>query len=97
MVILKFASPFLALLAAFAGLWAAHLWWKASSIGPQYGEGAPFDDDVGYHLAAPWEGQFVSGNMNARAARWTSVSAGLSAVAGICAVLDAWLSTCPTI
>lgn len=84
------------LLAAVVGLYAAWLWWKASKIEmPAYDPPlASISDapeihimDATVRLDEGYRRLAISGELNAKAARWTAVAAALTAIAVVLGAL----------
>jgi hypothetical protein len=86
---LKIMTIALAVCTGLIGCYASLLWLKASQIGPSEPEVRSGDElfahmqDIGSLKIAAWE----SGNMNARAARWTAVAVCLGTASS---VLGSW-------
>ena len=84
---MKITSIMLAAVAAIAGLIAAGFWLRASKvpIKPMWGGVEPGDErlsQMGWTMGM-MQGFSISGDLNAKAARWTAVSVGLAGISRV--------------
>jgi hypothetical protein len=90
---LHIASIVFILLGCITGFYAAYCWWKASSgsMDPEGCESGEMETALAEQQGAIISSLMDSARLNKRAALWTAISVGLSALGGVLGVLAGWI------